>query len=164
MLTAEGQAKILDFGIAHRQEEQPETELQRPPVMSSPVGEGAGTGVTGTGTALPFPIGGVTGTVDYMSPEQAQGEEPSASSDIYSLGILLQELFTGVSARRGGKLSKGSSRRRAARRSRSAASTPTWRRCSPACSRCRRARVRRPWTRSSGCAGSAPNRAVVSGS
>ncbi|HEV8238285.1 MAG TPA: serine/threonine-protein kinase [Thermoanaerobaculia bacterium] len=108
VLTAEGQAKILDFGIAHRQEEQPVTELQRPPMMSGGAeGPAAATGgAVATGSALPFPIGGVTGTVDYMSPEQALGDEPTAASDIYSLGILLQELFTGQSARRGGPLTQ----------------------------------------------------------
>ncbi len=58
--------KILDFGLAH---------LARDPRLA--------------------PKGAVFGTPEYMSPEQARGEEASAQSDIYALGILLYEMTTG---------------------------------------------------------------------
>jgi serine/threonine-protein kinase len=58
--------KILDFGLAH---------LARDPRLA--------------------PKGAVFGTPEYMSPEQARGEEASASSDLYALGILLYEMTTG---------------------------------------------------------------------
>src|SRR5262245_271957 len=40
-------------------------------------------------------FGVVTGTVGYMSPEQAIGDVTTSASDMYSFGLLLQELFTG---------------------------------------------------------------------
>ena len=40
-------------------------------------------------------FGTVVGTLSYMSPEQARGEPVTAASDMYSYGLVLQELFTG---------------------------------------------------------------------
>src|SRR5688572_2869561 len=61
-----GMARLMDFGVAKR------------------VGEGAAT-VTGQ----------IIGTPEYMSPEQAQGHKVDTRSDIYALGIVLYEIFTG---------------------------------------------------------------------
>ncbi|HJV22352.1 MAG TPA: protein kinase [Holophagaceae bacterium] len=73
MITAQGQAKVLDFGLAKH-------------IDPLPVGD--------TGTLLTNP-GMVLGTVPYMSPEQVRGEELDGRSDVFSLGAVLFELATG---------------------------------------------------------------------
>ncbi|MFD0412921.1 Stk1 family PASTA domain-containing Ser/Thr kinase [Streptomyces sp. NPDC127108] len=67
MLTRNGQVKVMDFGIARA------------------MGE---SGMTMTQTAA------VIGTAQYLSPEQAKGEQVDARSDLYSTGCLLYELLT----------------------------------------------------------------------
>jgi len=66
MVDEEGNARIMDFGIARSVK---------------------GKGVTGAGVMV--------GTPEYMSPEQAEVKEVDQRSDIYSLGVILYELLTG---------------------------------------------------------------------
>jgi HAMP domain-containing protein/predicted Ser/Thr protein kinase len=66
-----GDLKIMDFGIARVSE----------------VKDKATGGLTTDGTVM--------GTPDYMPPEQAQGQPADTRSDIYSLGVVLFEVFTG---------------------------------------------------------------------
>jgi serine/threonine-protein kinase len=68
MLTPEGAVKVMDFGIARAV---------------------AATTSTVTATAA------VMGTAQYLSPEQARGENVDARSDLYSAGVLFYELLTG---------------------------------------------------------------------
>lgn len=67
LLDSHGHAKVADFGIAR--------ELE------------ASDGLTKTGRVL--------GTTDYVSPEQAMGEDVTGQSDVYSLGIVLYEMLAG---------------------------------------------------------------------
>jgi serine/threonine protein kinase len=56
-------------------------------------------GVASVGAAAPISDDEtVTGTVAYLSPEQARGEEVGVASDVYSLGLVLLQCFTGVLA------------------------------------------------------------------
>ena len=89
MLTDAGEIKVLDFGLARQEEEPPE------PAPESASSETRVSELVAGGSSVETVLGTVMGTIVYMSPEQARGESASPPSDIYSLGLLLQELFTG---------------------------------------------------------------------
>ena len=77
MLTARGEVKVLDFGLAK---------------VARPEEQAANSNLS---TAVSTEAGAVMGTVQYMSPEQVLGREVDHRSDIFSLGVVLYEMATG---------------------------------------------------------------------
>src|SRR3972149_4806516 len=76
VITAEGRAKVLDFGLAKRLREEELEEGTRS--QASLTAEGA-----------------VMGTLAYMAPEQLRGQAADARTDIWALGVVLHEMLAG---------------------------------------------------------------------
>ncbi len=82
MVTPQGLVKVLDFGLAK-------------PTFADLAGGGDVT----RSIAAPLTVqGSVLGTVNYMSPEQAEGKPLDPRSDIFSFGIVMYEMITGQTA------------------------------------------------------------------
>jgi len=80
-ITTRGDSKILDFGLAKRDDSGSDTTI-------------ANTTLVDTATELSL-TGAVMGTAAYMSPEQVRGEPLDPRSDLFSFGAVLYEMATG---------------------------------------------------------------------
>ena len=76
VVSDDGVVKVLDFGIAKRHDIDASTDLAET-------------------ASLATAEGSLLGTIDYMSPEQAEGKPADRRSDVFSLGTMLYEMATG---------------------------------------------------------------------
>jgi serine/threonine protein kinase len=90
-VTPDGQAKILDFGLAKaREAADTSSDTSRSPTVTARM--------TGAGVIL--------GTAAYMSPEQARGQEVDKRADVWAFGVVLYEMLTGQRAFAGSDVSE----------------------------------------------------------
>jgi eukaryotic-like serine/threonine-protein kinase len=87
MIDDHGRAAVMDFGIAHSVQSAAEPAPQGAP--AAPVAAGL------------TQVGALLGTPRYMSPEQARAEKVDERSDIFTVGLILYELLTGITPFRG---------------------------------------------------------------
>ena len=79
MVTSEGVAKVLDFGLGKAVESEPPSQTSNSPTM----------------TMAATQAGVILGTAGYMSPEQAKGRAADKRSDVWAFGCVLFEMLTG---------------------------------------------------------------------
>jgi eukaryotic-like serine/threonine-protein kinase len=85
MIRHDGYVKVLDFGLAKLTEASDSSQSGAEQITQS---------------------GAVLGTINYMSPEQARGEEIDSRTDIFSLGVVLYEMVTGVNPFKGNSIAE----------------------------------------------------------
>jgi tetratricopeptide (TPR) repeat protein/tRNA A-37 threonylcarbamoyl transferase component Bud32 len=95
MVEPGGDVKVLDFGLARSIEDLTSASTIGVPADAATGAERPEAPPEAGAVDVRTRLGSVMGTLGYMSPEQARGEPATTASDMYSCGLLLQEIFTG---------------------------------------------------------------------